>query len=234
MRAGRLRTLLPGPPPGDRTPARGLASALSYGINPLVLPPLAFALVQAHLGAGAAELARTFAIALVFFALVPLGYVVRMVWRGEAETIELRRRERRLKPLGVGIASFALGTALLGQTTETAPLLLACLAATFPLNTLLVLAVTRYWKISIHLVGLGGFLAFLSFAAWAAPEAPLLSGPRVLALAPLVPLLAWARVRVGAHTPMQTVAGAALGLLLPLAELYVAYRVLGPEALGLG
>ncbi|MFN3596614.1 MAG: hypothetical protein ACK41D_05020 [Rubricoccaceae bacterium] len=234
MRPGRLRALLPGPPRGGGAPAYRLASALSYGINPLVLPPLAFVLVQAHLGAASPELARTFAIGTVFFALVPLGYVVRMVWRGEAETIELRRRERRLKPLGVGMASSALGAALLGQTAQTAPLLLACLAATFPLNTFLVLVVTRYWKISIHLVGLGGFLAFLLFAAWAAPGASLLTGPRVLALAPLVPLLAWARVRVGAHTPLQTAAGATLGLALPLAELYAAYRVLGPAALGLG
>ena len=53
------------------------ANVLSYFLNPLVLPPVGFALVQWHLGAGVPEIAWTFAVASFFFCLVPLLYVGR-------------------------------------------------------------------------------------------------------------------------------------------------------------
>jgi len=40
----------------------------------------------------------------------------------------------------------------------------------------------------------------------------LVFGPTLLVLAPLVPLVCWARVAVRDHTPAQTVAGATLGI----------------------
>ncbi|MDX1421194.1 MAG: hypothetical protein R3181_14610, partial [Rubricoccaceae bacterium] len=48
-----------------------------------------------------------------------------------------------------------------------------------------------------------------------------LTAASVAPLLLLLPLLMWARVRVSAHTPGQVFAGAAFGLLAPLAELYV-------------
>ena len=43
----------------------------------------------------------------------------------------------------------------------------------------------------------------------------------------LLPLMMWARVRVGAHTPGQVAAGALFGLLVPMAELWIVVRALG-------
>jgi hypothetical protein len=71
--------------------------------------------------------------------------------------------------------------------------MLAGLAAT--------LLVSLWWKLSVHTAVASGTAAILvlAFGPWFA-----------VAFAP-VGLVAWSRVRLGDHTPAQTLAGAALG-----------------------
>ncbi len=213
-----------------RAPGYRVANAVSYLVNPLVLPPVAFALVQKHYGAGMGEVLWTSGVALVFFCLLPLGYVAGMVWRGEAESLEVRERRRRLKPFLAVIASYAAGLLVLGLTAETAPRLVVALAALYPLNTAVILLINLRWKISVHLTSLAGFVSGLLFVALMggrglpAAAGPALTAATVAPLLALVPLLMWARVRVRAHTPGQVLAGAAFGLAAPFGELYLLVR----------
>jgi membrane-associated phospholipid phosphatase len=71
--------------------------------------------------------------------------------------------------------------------------MLAGLAAT--------LLVTLWWKLSVHTAAASGTVAVLALAF----------GPTLTLTAPTVALVAWSRVRLGDHTPAQTMAGAALG-----------------------
>ncbi len=224
-----------GLPPVEMRRQRGyrVANALSYVLNPLVLPPVGFGLVQWHLGAGALEIAWTVAVSLLFFCLVPLLYVVDMVRTGRAESLEVRDRASRLRPFLVGIVSYLTGMAVLGVTVDTAKALILSIAALFPVNTLLLLLINLRWKISIHMATMAGFVSILLFVAltvWRGLPADweaALTAATVSPLLLLLPLLMWARVRVRAHTPGQVLGGAAFGLLAPLAELYVlVYHVL--------
>ena len=229
----------PVPPRPDASapprPARGrgggrgyrLANAVSYVLNPLVFPPVAFALIDAHFGAGLPEVAWTFGVSLAFFCLVPLLYVVGMIRQGRAESLEVRERSARLRPLLVGIASYTLGALLLWQTVEGPALpLIVAFAALFPINTAVILLINTRWKISLHMTSLAGFVGVLLFTAltvWrdlpGGVEAAL-TAATVAPLVLLVPLLMWARVRVGAHTVGQVAAGAAFGLIVPQVELW--------------
>jgi|GEM_PF-204564 len=219
--------------PAGRDRGYAVANALSYVINPLVLPPIGFGVILWHFGAPAAEVAWVVAVALVFFCAIPLGYLVWLVRRGGAESIEIRQREERLRPFLAGIASYAVGVAVLAATGQTALPLLIALALLFPLNTALVLLVNLRFKISIHMTGLAGFVSILLFAALLVSDGlPPREGSalRVATVAPLlalIPLLMWARVRVGAHTPAEVAAGAAFGLVVPFVELTVILRLLG-------
>ena len=219
----------PPAPAGRAERNRGyrLANAVSYGLNPLVFPPIAFALIEAHFGGGPASVAWTFGVSLVFFCLVPLAYVAGMVRAGRAESLEVRDRASRVAPLGVGIASYAVGALLLWRTVEGPALpLIVAFASLYPVNTAVLLLVNLRWKISLHMSSLAGFVGVLLFVAltvWrdlpADVEVALTLatvGPLVL----LVPLLMWARVRVGAHTPGQVMAGAFFGLVGLPAELW--------------
>ena len=211
-----------------------MANAVSYLLNPFVFPPIGFALVQWHFGAGWVEIAWTVAISVVFFCLVPVLYLLGMVRQGRAESLEVRDRTRRLRPFLVGVVSYLVGIALLAVTVRTALPLIVGIAAIFPTNTLLIVLINLRWKISVHMTSLAGFVSVLLFVAltvWRGLPAEAEAALTVASVAPLLlllPLLMWARVRVEAHSPGQVLAGAAFGLLLPLAELYLlVYVVLG-------
>lgn len=210
-----------------------LANVVSYVINPLVLPPIGFGLILWHFGAPGWEIAWIVAVALVFFCLVPLAFLIRLIRRGEVETLEVRRRERRLKPFLAGIASYAVGIVVMAATGRTAVPLLVALALLYPINTALIVLINLRWKISVHMTGLAGFvsiLLFVSLTVWQSLPAEAEAVLTVVTVAPLLallPLMMWARVRVGAHTPGQVAAGALFGLLVPMAELWIVVRALG-------
>jgi membrane-associated phospholipid phosphatase len=66
---------------------------------------------------------------------------------------------------------------------------------------------TLWWKVSLHTAAASGTAAILVLSF----------GPLfILALPPIV-LVAWSRIRLGDHTPAQTLAGAALGGLVATA-----------------
>jgi len=204
-----------------------LANALSYILNPLVLPPVAFALIDAHFGAGLLEVAWTFGVSLAFFCLVPLLYVLGMIRMGRTESLEVRDRSARLEPLLVGMASYAIGALLLWRVVDGPALpLIVAFAALFPINTVVILLVNMRWKISIHMTTLAGFVGVLLFTAltvWRDLPTGIEAALTVATVGPLlalVPLLMWARVRVGAHTLGQVWAGAAFGLIVPQLELW--------------
>ena len=211
----------------DRSRGYRLANAVSYLLNPLIFPPIAFTLLDVHFGAGFVQALWTFGVSVTFFCLVPLFYVLGMVRAGRVESLEVRERSARLGPLLVGIVSYAVGALLLARTVEgpAFPIIVA-FAALFPLNTAGLLLINTRWKISLHMSSLAGFVGVLLFTAltvWRDFPADLEAALTLASVGPLVlmvPLLMWARVRVGAHTVGQVVAGAAFGLLVPLAELW--------------
>jgi membrane-associated phospholipid phosphatase len=216
------------PPPRTR-----LANFLSYVINPLALPPVAFVLILWHFGASGAEIARVFAISAVFFTLLPLGYLVRMVRFGVADSIEVRRREHRARPFLVGVGFYLIGVVLLALVADTARPLLIALALLYPVNTGVVALITLRWKISVHMIGLAGFVSVLLFAALLVSDAmppaegSLLRATTVLPLLALIPVLMWARVRAGAHTLEEVVGGTVFGLIVPYAQLLLIVHLLG-------
>jgi membrane-associated phospholipid phosphatase len=81
--------------------------------------------------------------------------------------------------------------------------------------TLVELLITVWWKISGHVstVAFGVTMATGFLGTWASP------------LLLLIPLVAWARVKVGAHTITQTLAGGLAGIVASLLSLHL-YSIL--------
>lgn len=233
MRSGRATAGEPVDAPPRVDYGYHTANFLSYFLNPLVLPPVGFALILWHFGAPVVEIVLIAGVALVFFCLVPLAYVVRMIRRGEAKTLEVREQRNRLKPFLVGITSYAVGIVAMATAGTTAVSFLVALALLYPINTALIVLINLRWKISVHMTSLAGFvsiLLFVTMTVWRAlpPDTELaLTVVTVAPLLVLLPLLMWARMRVGAHTLGQVVAGTVFGLIVPVVELYVIVRALG-------
>jgi hypothetical protein len=145
-----------------------------------------------------AEAVRWGALAAIFVSVVPFLYVVRGVRRGGLSDHHVGVRHQRPDPLLVGVASMLVGLVLL--VLWDAPRDLIALVAVVAAGLGMSLLVTLVWKLSIHAAVVSGAVTILLFVF----------GPPLLVVAPLVPLVCWARVAVHDHTPAQTLAGAVL------------------------
>jgi len=68
------------------------------------------------------------------------------------------------------------------------------------------IAITLFWKVSQHVMGITSVATMLT----------LILGPFAAPTFLLVPVVAWARVAVGAHTRAQAIVGGLIGLGVPL------------------
>jgi len=120
-------------------------------------------------------------------------------------------RAQRVRPMQFLLFASLVAWAVLA--VGGAPPLLLVVGGAFLAVIAFNYAITLRWKISMHTT----FAAAASTFAWTLTGVllPLLLG---------VPLVAWARVRLGRHTIAQTIAGGAMGLAVFLVARYLAYR----------
>ncbi len=213
----------------DTTRSRSLfiaAEALGWTISPLVMP-IVGATVAAHALGASSQTTLWIGIAtLVGTGLLPLAYIVHLMRTGDVDTLDVRERTSRVRPILFSAACMSAQAALLSWLLPADLSLVADLAWMQVVNLLLLLSITLFWKVSFHLSALasvaGAIAGLMLFAPLDRPISPLL----LSVLLGLIPLLAWARVYVGAHTWRQTMAGTLFGLvLLPLeVALLVALR----------
>jgi membrane-associated phospholipid phosphatase len=138
-------------------------------------------------------------LAATFCGLLPYGIVFAGVRRQRWADRHLRARHQRPIPFLTAIASILVGLALL--LALDAPRQLVALVVAMLTGLAATLVVTLWWKLSVHTAAAGGTVAILA----------LTFGPALALAVPTVALVAWSRVRLGDHTPAQTLAGAALG-----------------------
>lgn len=139
------------------------------------------------------------AIAVLFGAVLPFGYLLLGVRRGSWANHHVPAREQRRRPLLVGLASVLVGLALLmalGAAREMLALVGAMVA-----GLVVSVAITQVWKMSIH----------AGVAAGTAVILVLVYGPVAVVTWPFVALVAWSRVALGDHTLAQVTVGCAVG-----------------------
>lgn len=138
-------------------------------------------------------------LAAIFVAVIPMTYIARGVKNRRWASHHVDDRAQRTAPLIIAIASLGAGIALL--LLVHAPQELTALVVAQLAGLLVVLVVSRWWKISIHLATAGGLLAVLT----------VLFGPWALTGAILLATIAWSRTVLGAHTWPQVIVGAVVG-----------------------
>jgi hypothetical protein len=176
----------------------GLARAVTELLAPANLAVAQLLLVGWHSTRGPAGLGWGL-LAATFCGLLPYGIVIAGVHRRRWTDRHLRARQQRPVPFLAGIASVLAGLAML--LALDAPRQLVALVAAMLTGLAATLVVTLWWKLSLHTAAAAGTVAILV----------LTYGPALILAVPAVAVVAWARVRLGDHTPAQTLAGAALG-----------------------
>ena len=148
----------------------------------------------------------TYGMVFVMTVLFPLTSTLMLIRGGMVSSLRMPERRERIGPFIMAILYFSLAYWLLKRNTHH--------EATYALFTggLLALAattvITFFWKVSVHMVGIGGLLGMLSALAWLHDSVPLWALSIAIVLCGA---LGRARLVDGGHTPGQVGAGMALG-----------------------
>ena len=177
---------------------RRMARLVTEVMSPVVLIVVVTLIVAVH-SAGAVRGLALGLIAFFFAGGLPYGLVLIGVRRGQLTDHHVSRREQRPRVMAVALASVAAGLLVLHWLD--APRALFALVAAMVAGLVVALAVTSFWKISIHAAAAAGTVASLA----------ILVSPWWLFLAPVVVLTGWARVVIRDHTPAQVSVGAIVG-----------------------
>ena len=138
---------------------------------------------------------------LIIVTGIPLIYLVIGLKRGWVSDLEMTQRSERPRFILISLSSDIL--ALLVLRTLHGPHLLSVIVLTYFCLAIAMLTISRFWKISLHMAGVGGFSTALLYVFGA---------PMLWAFLSL-PLVAWARLHRRKHTSAQLVAGAITGIL---------------------
>lgn len=139
------------------------------------------------------------AVAVLLGSVLPFLFVLVGVHRGRIGDHHIRVRSQRHIPTAIGLACVVAGLSLLfalNASRGVIVLFVLVIAAVVPC-----MAVTVWWKISVHTAVAGLIVAF-SVVMWGLWLVPAVA---------VVAAVGWSRVVLDAHTPAQVWAGAALG-----------------------
>lgn len=154
-------------------------------------------------GAGAMGLVWA-TLALLVMTGIPLAYLMIGKRRGWVSDFEMSQRAERPRFILVSLSSDVL--ALIMLSALGAPHLLRVMALTYLCLGVTMFTISNYWKISLHMAGVGGFSTALVFVFGA---------PALVAFLSL-PLVAWARWQRRKHTYAQLAMGALAGVLITI------------------
>jgi membrane-associated phospholipid phosphatase len=186
-----------------------LARLVTEAMSPVVLIVFVTLIVAVH-SAGVVRGLALGLVAIFFAGGLPYGLVLIGVRRGQLTDHHVSRREQRPRMMAIALASVAVG--LLVLRWLDAPRDLFALMAAMVAGLVVALAITSYWKISIHAAAAAGTVASLVMlvSVW------------WLLLVPFVVLTGWARVVIRDHTPAQVSVGAIVGAIVAAGVLLLA------------
>ena len=145
----------------------------------------------------------------LFSNLLPIITIIVLQRYGIISDLDASIRKQRIMPLSLGVLYATIGFIVL--TLQNADYILRGLMFCFITNTAIIILITRYWKISIHTMGVAGLLA----ALWVnGQQSPLIMGC-------ILVLVASARVALKAHNISQVLVGSFLGMILTYVQLHL-------------
>ncbi len=185
-----------------RTGALVVARLLTELLAPIVLiVALLFAVaIHASPSVGRGLLYGT--ITAFFAGGLPYAIMMLGIRRGHLGDRHLTKRQERPLMMVIGLGSVTVG--LLLTWWLGAPRALFALVAAMVAGVAIALAITIFWKISIHTACAAGTLAILVLEF----------GASMWGLIPLVVAIAWARVTLKDHSIAQVLAGGVVGFVV--------------------
>jgi membrane-associated phospholipid phosphatase len=185
---------------------KSLAKTISTVSNAPIIAIIVFALINYYLLTGKDFITVT-SISLIFATIIPS--IIAFLWvKYKKLEIDMPRKEDRFYPLLWILSSYLLGVIILYLIS--APSITTILMVCYFTNTLAVLLISLFWKISIHSVGVAGPVAALIYVF----------GYVGLIAIIIIPVVMWSRLYLRRHTLSQVITGALLGFILTTLQIY--------------
>ena len=179
---------------------------ISIIINPLFVAPLSFAILI-YLDASLEMKHIFFSISVLCTNILPLITIYNFIRLGKISSFDAPIKEQRIELLAIAAIYNAVGFMLLWYLG--APTIVNGLMFCYAVNTAIVWRITMAWKISIHMIGLGGPIVAIWLAGY---EYPLLMGS-------ILVTVGVSRLFLKAHTFSQIIVGMILAMGLSYFEL---------------
>lgn len=190
-----------------------IASIISLVLNPALVAAVTFLILMWPIPGNQIPL-LLLGICVTFGTIIPLMMMQQLSTRGLISDFFISDKEERLKPFAGAIASYIVGSIAL--LFVKAPIIVTGLMLCYVGNTVVMMLITLRWKISVHASGIAGPATALVYGlgAWA-----------IVFFILLVPV-GWARMRLGAHTSWQILAGSLVTIIATGIQLRIYLSIL--------
>ncbi len=183
-----------------------LSKIISSIINPLIVAAFTFGILI-YSNPSIQTKNTLFLISFLATTILPLITILYFIKLGKVTSIDAPIKEQRIQLLAIASIYHSLGFILLAYLGASP--IVRGLMFCYAINTAIVWKITIYWKISIHMVGLGGPIVALWLVGYQHP----------LIMAMTIILVSISRLILKAHTPNQIIAGIILAMGLAYLEL---------------
>jgi membrane-associated phospholipid phosphatase len=184
------------------------SAAISNIMHPMLVSAVAFSLLIAASDNPLVQKVWLGIVAILFSSLIPIGFLY--TYRDRLNTDE---RTERFLPLVAGIVCYFVGFLLLWFMH--APIVVQALMLCYATNTLIVLAITLWWKVSVHTTAISGPLVAIAYTF----------GSVAFPFYLLIPVVGTARVILKKHTVAQVIVGAIIGLVCTATQMHFVFQI---------
>ncbi len=194
---------------------KNLALVISVVFQPLLMPTLVFGMVlfaapQATTIQEEVKLGLFFLIVLATL-LIPMITIIGLRVGGMVKSLHMANRKGRMLPFLLTCIFFILTSYFFYQKSELEPILWQGMSV-ITLTVILLTGVTFFWKISAHMIGVGGLVAVVMVLGEKFSNFPVLY-PLLLVLI-LSGAIASSRLYLNAHRPLEIYLGFITGFLI--------------------
>lgn len=172
-----------------------LAFIVSVIFSPFIAIPATVVATGFRYASDMEELMRWICGGFLFLLLIPSIFLFLQIHSGKATDPHVSVREQRIKPFLVGVLSSVLGIISLWFLDVGRPAI--SFALCYLVNAVAILLITVRWKVSVHASVFSACVVALAFSF----------GSYLLSLFLFLPVIGWARIHRGKHTPAQVAGG---------------------------
>ena len=183
------------------------ARLISTVLQPLLMPLYALLIIlnaNSYMAMLVPTKIKVFLLITVIFStlIIPALTLGLLKVLGLLEDLRMNIRKERILPLGIILISYAVCAYIMYEWSIVDLVYIAIMAAVACI--LFALIITPFWKVSLHMIAIGGVYALLLFLGMAEPAD--FTGARIPATI-LAGLLAASRLYLGRHTLAQVAVG---------------------------